>query len=25
MVEAITVGNDLEIGKRYVDKKASNE
>ena len=25
MVEAITVGKDLLIGKRYLDKKASKE
>ena len=25
MVEAITVGKDLEIGKRYTERKASNE
>ena len=25
MVEAITAGKDLKIGKRYIDKKASNE
>ena len=25
MVEAITAGKDLKIGKRYMDKKASSE
>ena len=25
MVEAITAGKDLEIGKRYIERKSSNE